>query len=139
MMTSPSNMVCCDCGSPVVIKSLEPTNNLPGVLGSRLLCGVAAECVPHTADSLDLADQLVSWPEESWRFPCQPHTGRSAGEQHITGEQRKPRGQLRHQPRHREREIYGPRVLHRLTVEGAADSEIVRVAERVGRDEERSD
>src|SRR5690242_9404834 len=126
-------------GSPVVSQSLEPTNNLVGVLGSRLLSGVAAECVPHTADSLDFADQLVSWPEESWRFPCQPDTGRSAGEHDITGEQRKPCGQLRHQPRYREREISGPRVLHHLTVEGAADGEIVRVVERARRDEERSD
>ncbi len=64
--------------------------------------------------------------------------GRRAGEDHVTGQQRQDGGQCGDQARHTEHHVGGAARLHHLTVDAAAEFQVVRVGDLVRRDQARA-
>lgn len=63
------------------------------------------------------------------------HSGRGAGEDHVAGEERNHGRQLRHQARHREDQVRRSGILNHLSVDSAAETQVIAIRQLVGRHE----
>src|SRR5579862_4173322 len=97
------------------------------------------EPVPHLAYALNITRQHVAGPEPAWRGAAQADPGRRAGEDQVAGQQRGDRRQLLDQVADAEDHLPGAGLLHLVTVDRAAQLQIVRVIELVRSDQPGAD
>src|SRR6476469_6521377 len=90
------------------------------------------------ADAFDGGDELVARCEESGRRAGAAHAGGRAGEDEVTGQERRDRRQSVDQCVDPEDEIGRAALLHLLTVHRATEGEVVTGIELIWRDDPRT-
>src|SRR6266540_3231899 len=95
--------------------------------------------VADGADAGDPALDRLAWLQEAGRLAGEADTSRRAGEDDVARQQRHDGRQLGYQAGDVEDQVAGAGVLHRLSVDGAAQRQVVGIVELVGRDQPRAD